>query len=167
MVVQIEEWVHENRDATLYDLGNAKAFWHHLSTWQFGAKLVAYLTARQTGTVLVWCRPTGTTAERSTFAFKRPCRTYHVHVERSPDFHSIWKFYLTGLNFCWIRLADFHTKCDILVLSLEVYIECVCVCVCVCVCARARAARVGVCVRAHVCVCAHVRVCARVCVCAH
>jgi len=26
MVVQIEEWVHENRDATLYDLGNAKAF---------------------------------------------------------------------------------------------------------------------------------------------
>lgn len=25
MVVQVEEWVHENRDATLCDLGNVKA----------------------------------------------------------------------------------------------------------------------------------------------
>jgi len=59
-------------------LGNAKAFWYHLSSWQFAAKLMAYLTAKQTATTLVWCRPTGTTAERSTFAFKGPCRTYHI-----------------------------------------------------------------------------------------
>jgi len=123
MVVQIEGCVHENRDATHCDLGNAKAFWHHLSTWQFAAKLMAYLTSKKTGTLLVWYRPTGTTPERSTFTFKGPCRIYHICVERSPDIHSIWKFYLTGLNFCWIRLADIHTKCEMLVLSLEVHTE--------------------------------------------
>ena len=136
MVVQIEECVHENRVATLCDLGNAKAFSHHLSTRQFAAKLLAYLTSKQTGTLLVWCRPTGTTAERCTFAFKGPCRTYHICVERSPDIHSIWKFYLTGLKFCWIRLADIHTKCEMLVLSLEAYTEYVCVRVHARVCAQ-------------------------------
>ena len=137
MVVQIEECVHENRDATLCDLGNARVFWYHLSTWQFAAKFMAYLTAKQTRTMLVWCRPTGTTAERSTFAFKRPCRTYHIYSERSPDINSIWKFYLNRLNFWWIRLADIHTKCDILVLSLEACTLNMCVraCILVCVCA--------------------------------
>jgi hypothetical protein len=47
-VVQIKERVHENRDATIYDMGNVEAFWHHLSTWQFAASCMACLTDKQT-----------------------------------------------------------------------------------------------------------------------